>query len=870
MRQTRFLPGYFAGILPLLMLMHSACGENAGAIRKMRAVRPYREPEQVSKHRERILKVYAAQDVKLAKAEKLQKEQKFKEAVAICEEVLAELELELAAVRSHAASSRSDSVKRQIAEIRKNWSGDLLRKARLAAADKRYDDCIALAVQASGTSPVYREEANALTEYAQGMKRIERKNTDTSMARTAPGLEKKTGDFKRLLSEARVYFRNGKLTEAREVIERAFVINPYDSEAIALAGEIYRRLFLAGANRRKTDVAAMTAFAAWQWSEPTFNLVPPDAIPGAVKRSVGAESEKLKNIRFAGFHFDDADLAAVLTYIQDRSKEGDPEKDERYKGVTVGHMLTPDLVEKIRVTLSLDNVSLASVLECLSLVTGLKYEVSTRNGFTSINFAPQANEMITHEWDAPRNFMQVVTGKEPGSAAESMGMTEGTSQSSSGGEGGEGGGGGDIPIVVPEVGENASSSEEFELTKGMVGRRAVDISPADLKTYFSERGVAFPPGSSIYYSSRTKKIMATNTRDGIFKLDERIDQIAAAAKPLVMIEVKAIEISEVDYQDLGFDWTLGALGSNNMDTVNGNLKSGSSGWMLGPGVNTQPGGGFSTIRGGTTKNDTTSAIVNNWNIFPSLFGSRNPFGSDIPLNISLTINALSRSDRTETLSAPKLVTQDRQRAMVKMMTTYYFPESWEELEVEVTTSGDSGPVTRISPPVPEFNEDGQSLGISFSVVPTIRKNRDINLDIDIALSSYVGPDNYQITIYGENRYYKNELIDGILTPTLVSEAANYNFTVWRPIISQRSLKTYVDISDGETLVLGGMVENHAFIRVDKIPLLGDLPLIGRFFQSQAENTERANLLLFVTARLIDDHGMPIKRNLVNALPEYNR
>ena len=114
------------------------------------------------------------------------------------------------------------------------------------------------------------------------------------------------------------------------------------------------------------------------------------------------------------------------------------------------------------------------------------------------------------------------------------------------------------------------------------------------------------------------------------------------------------------------------------------------------------------------------------------------------------------------------------------------------------------------------------------------------------------------------------MINGISQPTLVREPVKEVYTIWKPIISDRRLETVVDISDGETLVLGGMVENHTFVRVDKVPILGDLPLIGRFFQSQAENTERSNLLLFVTARLINDHGIPIQRNHNNALPEYNR
>ena len=844
MRRMNFFPG-MAGVLSLLLLMQTAgAGDSSGSMRSLKAVRPYREPEEVVKHREKVLKVYASQDERLKKADELLSKQKYKEAVEICENVISELELELASVKSYAGESRLEAVRKKAADIRFRWGTDLLRKARLAAADKRYDDCIFIAVQAGEVSPDHRAEAAEVADYGRGMKKAVKKQEDVSLEKAAPDREAQRKAFKRLIAEARTYLRNGKLTTARETVENAFVIDPYDVEAIELASEIYRQLFVAGIRRRKSTFAAMVAFADWQWSEPTFNLVAASKIPGGEKRSVGADSEKLKNIRFSGFHFDDADLPAVLTYIQDRSKEGDPEKDERYKGVSVGHMLTPELADKIRVTLSLDNVSLASVLECLSLVTGLKYEVSTRNNYTSINFAPLANEMIRHAWDTPRNFYQVVTGKEPASVAERIG-----------GEGSEASG----PVVVPKVGENASSNDDGEdAGKGLEARQDTNITKEELQNYFSERGVDFPPGSSIYYSARTNKVVATNTRENIFKLDERIDQIAAAVKPLVMIELKAIEISENDYQELGFDWTMDTIGKN-IEGKEGVIKG--NGWLLGPGVNTLPGAAMNLLRGGTSKNDAAASVINNWNIFPSLFGSNNPFGSDIPLNISLTVNALSRSDRTETLTAPKVVTQDGKAGTVSMTTTYYFPESWDEIEIEVNSSTNQISYS-ITPPQPEFNDEGESLGIKFTVVPKVYKNRNIELKINLSLSSYIGPDNYEVTA----TIIQN--VDSLLEPKKQTTVQTY--TIWRPIESQRALDTVVEVTDGETLVLGGMVENHAITRVDKVPILGELPLIGRFFQSQAENLERSNLLIFVTARLIDDHGVPIKRNFNNALPEFNR
>ena len=807
---------------------------------------------------------------------------KFAEAVAICEEVLAELELELASVKNHIAASRAEMVKGKMNSIRERWSADLLQKARFAAADKRYKDCVAIAVTAANTSPVYREEANELAQWGRGMDKAAAARAERSLDKVMPNAKVNQADMQKLLAETRIYIRAGKYTEAMNTVEKAFVVNPYNAEAISLASSIYRKLYDYGADRRKADIAAMDAYAAWQWNEPTFNLIPVAEIPTAVvRRSIDLGSDvKLNNIIFPSFQFDDADLTAVLTFIQDRSKEYDPEKNEKRKGVSVGHMLTPELVDKVRVTLSLDNVSLGTLLDCLSLVTGLKYEVSTNaSGLTSINFAPKANEMIVHEWDVPRNFTQVIMGG--GAAAVSGGAGEGGAgqildvpgadvPAVGGGEGAGGAGeGGAIPVAGGEGGEGGG--EGIVLT-GPESRKSVEIPSSTLKTYFSERGVEFPTGSAISYSHRTLKLRTVNTRANIFKIDERMSQIEAANNPLVMVEIKAVEINETDYQELGFDWTLGTLGTSNMETNTGTLTSGNNGWMLGPGINANvPGSPFYPIRGANKERDRGgTAIINNWNIFPSLFGSRTPFGSDLPLNISLTVNALAQSNRTETLSAPKIVTYDGNQAVVKMEKLYYFPESWEEIEVEVTTTGDGGPVTRITPPVPEFEEDGEPVGISFKVTPRVRRNKDISLTLDMLMSSYLGPDNYTVTIYGEDRYYSTSTIDGVLQTQVERVPKNYVFTVWRPIISTRNIKTVVEVSDGETLVLGGMVENNSISRVDKVPILGDLPLIGRFFQSQAENNIRKNMLLFVTARLIDDHGVPIKRNVSGGIAEYNR
>jgi general secretion pathway protein D len=78
-----------------------------------------------------------------------------------------------------------------------------------------------------------------------------------------------------------------------------------------------------------------------------------------------------------------------------------------------------------------------------------------------------------------------------------------------------------------------------------------------------------------------------------------------------------------------------------------------------------------------------------------------------------------------------------------------------------------------------------------------------------------------------------------------------------PIFRVRQVTTTAIVWDGQTVVLGGLLsENVAKVR-DKVPVLGDLPLLGRFFRSESDQKQKKNLLIFVTPRIIDPAGNPL-------------
>ena len=796
--------------------------------------------------------VYAAQDKKLEKARKLFEEKKFEEACRIYEQVLAELDIESSGIVSSVAQSRLEAVRRETRRVRHAWGRDLLHRARLAAADKRYDvggnlanEAIKIALasreivglEGMADEALYREATDLVT-FCRDMASNAALQKDMSFDQAkGANYDQRKAQIRELLREATTFLGAKRYEDALSRVEQVLILDPFDSDAIAMGGQIYQVLYNYGLRRHETDIGAGNAFSDWQWAEPVFTRsnTKSEVLAAEVKRGGNqAAYAKLSRIIYPRFEFDDAEISAVLKFLNNRNAEYDPDKE----GITIESGLRPEDAERIRVTMSLNDMPLGELLRYICQATGLKFRVDEN----SIYIGTNVDEMETHQFQVRGNLIGFIESE---SAEASPGGDAGGGGDAAGGDalgGGEGEGGGLAADTAAPAGSGRSK-----------------VTEAMLKKYFASRGVRFAPQSSISYTPQAGLLSVTNTRDGIRRMEELLRQLSTIEKPLVMIEIRSLIIAEQDIQELGFDWSLDALGTKNM-SKSGTLESGDSGWLAGQGVSTVVGGALAMLRGGQDVTGLGStAIVRDFNIFPALFGSRHPFGSDLPLNIQLTINALCQNERTESLAAPKLLTVSDQEASVVLGMRYYFPESWDKAEVDVEVDNGSSRVT-ITPPEPTFNEDGEVYGVSFRATPHVRNdNYTIRLDLKPNITDYVGRDDYEVRIKGQT-----------ITPDSEPTQTDYVFTIWRPVIAKRIMSVTVDVYDGETVVLGGMVNNSVKTRTDKIPILGDLPVVGRFFQSQAENSEKINLLIFVTARLVDYSGSPIKGGRSSAQPDFKR
>ncbi|MCK5834857.1 MAG: hypothetical protein KAG98_03885, partial [Lentisphaeria bacterium] len=206
------------------------------------------------------------------------------------------------------------------------------------------------------------------------------------------------------------------------------------------------------------------------------------------------------------------------------------------------------------------------------------------------------------------------------------------------------------------------------------------------------------------------------------------------------------------------------------------------------------------------------------------------------------IRALDQKKNTDVLFAPEVTTLSGEEAVLKSVTERYFPENWTEPEPgnggnnNNNDDDDNGSTGGATPSVPEFG-DKTELGVTLTVTPTVTPgSREIELQMDPSVTSFVGYDEeIQIPFEGGETY----------SPKM-------------PIILKRSVQTKVICDDGETIVLGGLIKETVISFEDRVPLLADIPLLGKLFTSEGESSEKANLLIFVTARLVDSSGRKIK------------
>jgi general secretion pathway protein D len=210
----------------------------------------------------------------------------------------------------------------------------------------------------------------------------------------------------------------------------------------------------------------------------------------------------------------------------------------------------------------------------------------------------------------------------------------------------------------------------------------------------------------------------------------------------------------------------------------------------------------------------------------------------------VVIKALSQKRGADILSSPKVTSISGAQAQIRVAQEFIYPTAFTPPTATAagggTTGGGSAAVT---PSIPSTFAS-RAVGVVLNVTPTVGADGySVALTLIPQVTEFLGFINYGGPI---------SLAAGDNVVTTFND-------IKQPLFSTRDVITSVVIWDGQTVVLGGLIREDLQKIDDKVPFLGDIPLVGRLFRSKTTVRTKRNLLIFVTPRLIDPAGNPVHR-----------
>ncbi len=292
---------------------------------------------------------------------------------------------------------------------------------------------------------------------------------------------------------------------------------------------------------------------------------------------------------------------------------------------------------------------------------------------------------------------------------------------------------------------------------------------------------------------RTNTVFFKETRSNIDHIRQMLVQIDKPTKQ-VMIEARLVEVTANPRQSYGINWS-GVVGSStHAQTVTYGVPV--------PGAS--PAAGQNPPTSGFPLGD-----PNNNNFWGSL--GHLVSGSYAILSVpqlSATLRLLNEDADAEFLANPRIVTADNQQAKIEITRNQPVPQlNFNEQTAQAVFGG--------------FQD--KKFGNTLLVRPSVNKDNFITLMVKPEISNKVG----------------DQTFDFVGT------------TVASPIIDTRSLDSNVLIKSGDTLAIGGLLQDEVTKGRNKVPVLGDVPILGYLFQEKLNARTKRNLLVFVTPTIID-------------------
>ena len=310
------------------------------------------------------------------------------------------------------------------------------------------------------------------------------------------------------------------------------------------------------------------------------------------------------------------------------------------------------------------------------------------------------------------------------------------------------------------------------------------------------RGLLSARGSVIA-EPRTNQIFVSDIPSRLIQVEEMIAKLDVAVRQ-VLIEARIVEATDTFGKSLGVK-----LGGGDLRGIRG----GDAGYSVGGGNRIALGGNYNAI-GATTgafeSTALTSLTSQMVNLPASGLGGVSPtsfaislFSSAANRFLNLEISALEADGKGRVVSSPRVVTADQTKALIEQGTEFPYQQA--------TSSGATSIAFR-------------KAVLKLEVTPQITPEGNIILDLDVNKDSPGTP------------------VEGGMS------------------INTKRVRTQVLVENGGTVVIGGIFELNERESENKVPLLGDIPVVGNLFKNRVKQAEKQEMLVFITPKMISDRG----------------
>lgn len=656
--------------------------------------------------------------------------------------------------------------------------------------------------------------------------------------------EQDQAKIRTLLRDGEMALQTGQYKLAKEKFEEALEIDRHNAEA-------YRSLAALHKMRESVFEVAKSALSAERFAEASEAWLPVrrKLLIDQVERPAGPTvtdtakiNEKLKKIVIPEVDFKDTPISQVIDILMTASRLGDIPTNE---GVNIIYhdptpaataapvglqpalpapaapgaipgvaplpgVAAPAATSVPPVTITMRNVPLIDLLNYITQGSGLRFRVEPHAVIISPATAVGPITMVTRTYKVvPGTFELAVTRARADTGQAGIMTAAATGQ-----------------------------------IRGLEGAPLV-IAPADVRQFFEDAGVPFPEGARVTYNRSANALIATNTPTNLDTL-ERILEVINKSPPQVEIEARFVEVSQSTLNELGFKWQLGSSGwtlNSSRGWNIGNSQFNPTTGQITPGTQNPITVGLRDIT--AVAQNTVDALLASQNAFITAPGASNDeiltlAGIATNPQLQVTLKALAQSKDADLLSAPKITTTSGIQADIKIAREFIYPTDYTPAQATAAGGGTAtgGAVAVVPATAGSFVT--REVGVLLNVTPTVAEDEyTINLVIAPEVAEFDGFINYGGVIQ---------------VPTGVGGVANVDNPILQPIFSTRRVTTTLTIWDGQTVVMGGLIRDDRQMVRDKVPFLGDIPAVGRLFRTKIQSVVKRNLLIFVTASLINPDG----------------